>query len=132
MIEMVSKAGVEQPAFPTYVIIHYRRSAGDYKGWGLYVWGDAIDSSEKTDWASPKLFVGEDNYGYFSYIRLRDATQPVNFIVYNGHETDVPQDRGFIPAETAEIWLKQGDPTIYTSAAAAPTPRNNDRYRGKP
>ncbi len=29
--------------------IHYQRPDGDYDGWGLHLWGDAIDPSEGTD-----------------------------------------------------------------------------------
>ena len=35
-------------------VIHYFRPAGDYDGWGLHLWGDAIDPSEGTSWDKPK------------------------------------------------------------------------------
>ena len=49
------------------------------------------------------------------------TTQPVNFIVHRGDTKDPPDspDRSFDPATTPEIWLRQGDVTIYTSQAEA-------------
>jgi hypothetical protein len=45
----------------------------------------------------------------------------VEFIVHLPGRDDVPTgrepggNRSFIPANTPEIWLKQGDATVYTS-----------------
>ncbi len=117
------------PATP-YALIHYNRPAGDYGDhttgdfndfWGLHLWGNAIAVSEATDWTSPKPFLGEDEYGRFAFIRLADDTQPVNFIVHRGDtkDPDNSPDRSFDPATTPEIWLRQGDQTIYASQAEA-------------
>ena len=102
-----------------YAVIHYNRPNGDYEGWGLHLWGDAIAPSEVTEWANPKPFEGEDEYGVFAFIKLQDATQPVNFIIHKGDEKDTPEDRSFVPAESPEIWVASGDATNYTSAAEA-------------
>jgi len=118
-------------AAPEYAIIHYQRPAGDYGTverndyWGLHLWGDAIADGEGTDWATPKQFMGEDDFGRFAFIRLKDASKNVNFIVHTPSGDSVPNtrepggDRAFKPSETPEIWLKQGDATVYTSAATA-------------
>jgi len=105
---------------PSYAIIHYNRPAGDYEGWGLHLWGDAIDPSEATEWTSPKLPNGEDEYGVFWYIKLADASQPLNFIVHKGDEKDTPNDRSFLPtvATSGQVWLKQGDANAYMTRAA--------------
>jgi Alpha amylase, catalytic domain/Bacterial pullanase-associated domain/Alpha amylase, C-terminal all-beta domain len=119
----------EAPATP-YVLIHYNRPAGDYGDhttgnfndfWGLHLWGNAIDPAEGTDWSTPKPFLGEDEYGRFAFVKLADDTQPVNFIVHRGDtkDPDNSPDRSFAPASTPEIWLRQGDGTIYTSQAEA-------------
>ena len=113
---------VQTPQLATYkyAVVHYNRPAGDYDGWGLHLWGDAIDPTEATDWATPKPFQGEDAYGRFAWIKLADATKDVNFIVHNGNDKDTPNDRKFNPAgDSPEIWLKQGDANFYTSQAAA-------------
>ena len=125
-VEFVETGGPETP----YAVVHYNRPAGDYGDhttgdfndfWGLHLWGNAIDVSETTDWTSPKPFLGEDEYGRFAFIKLADDTQPVNFIVHRGDTKDPPDspDRSFDPGTTPEIWLNQGDVTVYTSQAEA-------------
>ena len=101
------------------VIVHYQRPAGDYDGWGLHLWGDAIDPSECTDWANPKLPDGFDDYGATFNILLQDSSQAVNFIVHKGDEKDTDADRSFAPDQTGNIWLKQGDEMVYDQRGAA-------------
>jgi glycosidase len=125
-VEFAEPPGPETP----YALIHYNRPSSDYGDhttgdfndfWGLHLWGNAIAVSEATDWTSPKPFLGEDEYGRFAFVRLADDTQPVNFIVHRGDTKD-PEgspDRSFDPATTPEIWLRQGDLTVYTSQAQA-------------
>jgi glycosidase len=130
----VVDVGVEfpEPAGPAtpYAVVHYARPAGDYGDhttgnfndfWGLHLWGNAIAPSEATDWTIPKPFLGEDEYGRFAFIELADDTQPVNFIVHRGDTKDPVDspDRSFVPGATPEIWLRQGDTTVYTSQAEA-------------
>jgi alpha-amylase len=53
-----------------------------------------------------------------------DDTEAVNFIMHTPSGDSVPEtrepggDRSFFPASNPEIWLKQGDPTIYTTQPA--------------
>ena len=132
--DQVVEIGVEFVGSPVpeneYAIIHYNRPAGDYGDhttgnandfWGLHLWGDAIDPAEATELDHPKPFLGEDEYGRFAFVQLADDTRPVNFIVHRGDtkDPDGSPDRSFDPAVTPEIWLRQGDPTIYPSQAAA-------------
>jgi glycosidase len=125
-VEFREPGGPETP----YALIHYQRPAGDYGDhttgdfddfWGLHLWGNAIDPAEGTDWTSPKPFLGEDEYGRFAFVKLADDTQPVNFIVHRGDtkDPDDSPDRSFDPASTPEIWLRQGDVTVYPSQAEA-------------
>jgi glycosidase len=130
----VVDVGVEfpEPAAPEtpYAVIHYARPDGDYGDhttgnaadfWGLHLWGDAIAQDEATDWTSPKPFLGEDEYGRFAFVKLTNDTLPVNFIVHRGDtkDPDNSPDRSFDPGATPEIWLRQGDATIYMSQAEA-------------
>jgi len=125
--------GEEEPP-PTgpesnYAVIHYFRTDGDYGDpttgefndyWGLHLWGEAIDPGEGTEWAHPKPFLGEDDYGRFAWVELADNAQVVNFIVHRGDTKDgTDADRSFNPAATPEIWLRQDDATTYESQAAA-------------
>jgi pullulanase-type alpha-1,6-glucosidase len=99
--------------------LHYTRPDGNYTGWGLHLWGDAIDPSEATEWTSPKAFNGQDSYGVFAFVKLQDASKPLNFIVHKGDEKDPDGDRSFVPSETPEVWLKSADATIYASQVSA-------------
>lgn len=114
--------------FP-YAVIHYYRAGGDYGDhttgdfndfWGLHLWGDGIDASEATDWTIPKPFLGEDEFGRFAWIARSNAASQVNFIVHRGDTKDgTNADRSFDADLHPEIWIKGGDPTIYTSQAEA-------------
>ena len=126
VVEFPVPTGPDTP----YAIVHYQRPAGDYGDhttgdfndfWGLHLWGEAIAPGEVTEWTSPKPFLGEDDYGRFAWVELADDTQPVNFIVHQGDakDPDDSPDRSFLPAESPEIWLRQGDVTIYMSQAEA-------------
>lgn len=119
-----------QAAAYKYAVVHYQRSDDDYGDaassdandfWGLHVWGDGLAGGEATDWGAPKGFLGEDSYGRFAWVRLRDATADIGFIVHKGDTKDgTDADRFFNPIEDSpEIWLKQDDPNFYTSQAAA-------------
>jgi alpha-amylase len=115
-----STAVVAPPRVPIdTAVIHYNRPAGDYTDWGLHLWGDAIAEGVATDWCAPRTFDGVDDYGAFFEIPLRDDTKAVNFIVHKPCGDEVPAtrepggDRSFVPMNNPEIWLKQGDPTVY-------------------
>ncbi len=63
-----------------------------------------------------------DAYGAFYEIAIdQDDTKPVNFIMHRPSGDSVPDtrepggDRSFVPLNSPEIWLKQGDATVYTS-----------------
>src|SRR5690606_37024184 len=76
-------------AMMRYAVVHYQRSDnGNYNGaydeWGLHVWGDGLATGEATSWDAPKAFVGEDSYGRFAWVKLRDAAEEVGFIVHQG------------------------------------------------
>lgn len=105
-----------------YAVVHYYRADGNYQDWGLHVWGDAV--AQETDWASPLPFLGRTEYGAFAWVRLKDATKPLNFIVHgaNAGNRDVKDpdgDRSFVPKDTPQVFLKSGEATVYPSQAAA-------------
>ena len=96
-----------------YVELRYHRPDGVYTGWGLHLWGDAIDPTEATEWAAPKLPDRIDDYGAHWLVRIQDATKAVNFIVHKGDEKDTAEDRSFLPNEKPSVWLQSGDSTVY-------------------
>jgi alpha-amylase len=105
----------------TTAVVHYNRPAGDYADWGLHLWGDAIADGVATAWDAPRQRTGEDSFGAFYEIPLKDDTKPVNFIMHRPSGDSVPTtrepggDRSFVPLDHPQIWLKQGDPTVYFS-----------------
>ncbi|MFC7531929.1 alpha-amylase family glycosyl hydrolase [Actinoplanes sp. GCM10030250] len=111
----------------TSATVRYQRPAGDYTGWGLHLWGDGIDPAQLATiaWDKPLPPTRIAN-GWAEFdIALTDDTKPVNFIVHLPSGDTVPTtrepggDRSFLPINTPEIWLNQGDPTVHTTP---PTP----------
>jgi alpha-amylase len=109
----------------TTAVVHYIRPAGDYgtlpNGWGLHLWGDAVDPAVLATVAWDKPFQRtriEDGVAVYE-IPLKDDTKPVNFIMHLPSGDSVPTtrepggDRSFVPLDHPQIWLKQGDPAIY-------------------
>ena len=109
----------------TTAVVHYRRPAGDYDSWGLHLWGDAIADGVATAWDAPRQRDGEDGFGAVYQVPLKDDTKAVNFIMHQPSGDTVPDsrepggDRSFVPLEHPEIWLVQGDPTVYFSPPPA-------------
>jgi hypothetical protein len=111
----------------TVATLHYFRPAGDYgdqdTGWGLHMWGDAVDPAALSQiaWDNPWPWTRVEG-GWAAYdIPLVQDTQPVNFIMHLPSGDSVPDtrepggDRSFLPINTPEVWIVQGDPTVYTS-----------------
>jgi alpha-amylase len=109
----------------TTATVHYKRPAGDYgsttDGWGLHLWGEAVADPvlAAVAWDKPFQRTGMDAFGAVYAIPLKDDTKPVNFILHLPSGNSVPStrepggDRSFVPLEHPDIWLKQGDPTVY-------------------
>jgi hypothetical protein len=85
------------------------------------MWGDAVDPAvlAQITWDAPFQRTGMDAFGAVYAIPLKDDTKAVNFIMHLPGRDDVPTgrepggDRSFVPLDHPEIWLKQGDPTVY-------------------
>jgi alpha-amylase len=106
-------------------VVHYLRSDGDYTDWGLHLFGDAIAEGLGTSREAPRPPDGIDADGAFWRLGLKDEEASVNFIVHTPSGDEVPLtrepggDRSWVPAETREIWLRQGDPNVYTARPPA-------------
>ncbi len=101
-----------------YVTVHYRRPAGDYDGWGVYLFG-GVDDSELTTWPATRPLTGTDGYGRFANVKLKGDGSRVGFIIQNNGVKDTEPDRFIDPATTSDVWINSGDGKIYGSAAAA-------------
>jgi glycosidase len=107
--------------------LHYLRPGGDYgdqaSGWGLHMWGDAVDPAVlgQIAWDNPWPWTRIEN-GWAEYdIPLVNDAAAVNFIMHLPSGDTVPTtrepggDRSFLPINTPEVWIVQGDPTVYPS-----------------
>ncbi|MEV0810871.1 pullulanase-type alpha-1,6-glucosidase [Micromonospora sp. NPDC050200] len=102
-----------------WAVVHYQRPAGGYDDWGLYSWGD-IDPAYATEWPKGQPFAGEDSYGRFAWVKLKPGAKSVGFLVVDKNGTkDVDKDRTIDVTQTGEVWVKQGDPTLYPTRQAA-------------
>jgi hypothetical protein len=101
--------------------IHYHRAAGDYTGWGLHLFGDAIADGVGTAWDSPRAPTRFDDFGAVFEVPLADPAASLSYIIHQPSGDSVPTtrepggDRSFVPAVSPEVWVNQGDPTIHTS-----------------
>ena len=97
----------------TKVTFHYQRTDGEYDDWDLWVWPEGGDGGAVA-------FTGSDSYGKIATYEVNSDVSEVGFIVRKGGDSwsdkDISDDRKItIENGVAEVWLKQGDATIYTS-----------------
>ncbi|WP_250037170.1 pullulanase-type alpha-1,6-glucosidase [Paractinoplanes maris] len=91
---------------PEKVVIHYRRTDGDYAGWGLHVWDGA---ATPTDWASPLPPARTDAFGAVYEVPLAAGATALSYLLHNGDTKDLPDDQRLTFAEGGrEIWLLAG------------------------
>jgi len=104
---------VEPPPPLQQLIIHYYRPKGDYQGWGLHLWGDAV--THVTDWNQPIAFSGEDGCRRFATINIHPG-KTLGFIIHKGDQKDIEANRYVIPtSEQPAIWLVENEATVYTT-----------------
>jgi uncharacterized linocin/CFP29 family protein len=101
-------------ATPIAARIHYRRKAGDYDGWSIFVWKGAKNPSPS--WAQPYSRTGTDDFGiYFDVEVARGATE-LFFIIRDagGNVKNCPEDMVLdLGTQGGEIWQLQDDCRIY-------------------
>ena len=104
--------------------VHYQRPAGDYENWNVYLWrnDDAANKDTEVDPNGFK-FESDDAFGKVAKIKVTGMKPYKNLgiIIRKGAwvAKDVGVDRfieKFDANGNAEIWLIQGDATIYTSS----------------
>jgi hypothetical protein len=105
-------------------VVHYQRLAGDYDdpllgSWGLHLWGDGLAPEAATAWDSPMPRTGIDDYGAVYEVSVADPAQPISYMIHLPGQNNSPltlepggDDRSFIPARHAEVWVRQGDPSV--------------------
>ncbi|GAA3217525.1 alpha-amylase family glycosyl hydrolase [Actinocorallia longicatena] len=101
-----------------YATVHYRRADGDYTGWGLHLWGDALADGVPTDWSAPRPPDGTDSFGAYWRIPLKSGDSPLNYIVHKGDQKDTG-DLSLTPAAQPRAFVVSGDAAQYRTSAAA-------------
>lgn len=113
MIGVSATPSVALPA-QTELTIHYTRFEGDYKGWNLWLWPKGGEGKAYE-------FTANDSFGRVAKVTVPNTAnvEEIGVIVRldEWKSKDVSQDRFITKFENgkAEIWLIQGDSTIYYS-----------------
>ncbi|GAB3414510.1 pullulanase-type alpha-1,6-glucosidase [Flindersiella endophytica] len=108
-----------QAAAQGYTTIRYHRPDGDYAGWGLHLWGDAIAPGTATSWDAPRAPDGTDSFGPFWKVPVVDPDAQLGFIVHRGDTKDPGPDQFLTPAKTPNAWIASGDTRVNASRPAA-------------
>ncbi|GAA0465366.1 hypothetical protein Ade02nite_47920 [Paractinoplanes deccanensis] len=125
-IEIDSVAPSALVKSPRWLLVHYVRPDGDYAAWWLHAWGD-IEPGQVNGYPGGRPFAGEDAYGRFAWVALAPGARDVGFVIVDhAGVKDVPDDRHVDPSVVSEIWLRPGDPTIYTSPRASDVSESAD------
>ena len=115
-----------------HLTVHYQRTNADYKDWNVYLWKDLPGSSnDKEVSAAGVAFTGQDDFGV---IAKMDVTSLATFdqlgiIIRKGSwvEKEGSIDRFITTFDSngnAEVWIRQGDKTIYTALPTVAIPTN--------
>jgi alpha-amylase len=96
------------PPTSTTVTINYMRVEPAYSGWGLHLWGDAIDASVATTWNSPRTFNRVENGAAVFEIPITNQAGDLNLVVHNGDLKSPVFDLTLVPQSfAAGAWVVQ-------------------------
>ena len=104
----------------TTLVVHYFRPAGDYTGWGLHLFGDAIRDgvAAAVQWDHPSTRRGRTRTAWRVFeVPIEEDTKQVCFIIHQPGGDQVPEtrepggDQCLTPLSHPEVWMVAGDPT---------------------
>ncbi|MEI6763030.1 MAG: type I pullulanase [Actinomycetes bacterium] len=115
-----------------HLTIHYQRAAADYTDWNVYLWRDmAGTANDKEVSAAGFPFQSEDAFGKVAKIDVTGTATfaQIGIIIRRGAwlEKEGSIDRfltNFDATGNSEVWIRQGDATIYTAAPTTAIPVN--------
>ena len=103
-----SKSTPPPPPPTNTVTINYLRVEPAYDGWGLHLWGSAIDASVATTWNSPRNFDRVENGAAVFEIPVVNLAGDLNLVVHNGDLTSPVFDLTLVPQNfAAGAWVVQ-------------------------
>jgi len=96
------------PPTPVTVTINYLRVEPAYDGWGLHLWGNAIDASVATTWDAPRSFDRIANGAAVFEIPIANRVGDLNLVVHNGDLKSPIYDLTLVPQNfAAGAWVVQ-------------------------
>lgn len=116
------------PPPPDVVTVYYLRADPSYDGWGLHLWGSALDAATTTTWDAPRMPDRLENNAAVFEIPVANRNGELNFISHNGDLKSPLYDMSIVPATFGdEAWHVQDSVasldgvvgTPYASEAAA-------------
>ena len=113
---------VVTPPPPTNsVTIYYLRADPQYDGWGLHLWGSAIDASIATSWASPRMPDRIANDIAEFEIPVTSMAGELNFIAHNGDLKSPVYDMSIVPQTFGDAaWLVQDSVASVSNGIGSP------------
>ncbi|WP_328518272.1 alpha-amylase family glycosyl hydrolase [Actinoplanes sandaracinus] len=103
----ISYEGPAPAPAPNTAVLHYRRPAGDYDGWGLHMWDGA--ATPTANWGAPFLPESFDSFGAVFRIPLAPGATGLSYIMHAGDTKDLPGDQRLEFAGAGrEVWLLGG------------------------
>lgn len=104
----------------TSVTIRYKRSAEDYTGWGLHLWGSAIASSTATTWAAPRPFDAIQDGWAVASVPVTNPAVAFNLITHKGDFKSPTADLSFVPnVNGANVWVVQDNNNLFFNESDA-------------
>ncbi|MDX2412134.1 MAG: alpha-amylase family glycosyl hydrolase, partial [Woeseiaceae bacterium] len=103
-----SKSTPPPPPPSSTMTINYLRVEPAYDGWGLHLWGSAIDASVATTWNSPRTFNRVGNGAAVFEIPITNRAGNLNLVVHNGDLKSPVFDLTLVPQSfVAGAWVVQ-------------------------
>ena len=107
--------------------IHYQRPSADYANWNAWLWRNVTTGTDSDVEKNGVLFTADDDFGKVAVVSVdnMDKFENIGIIIRKGSwdSKDISADRfitKFNADGTAEIWLRQNDPTIYYEKPTGP------------
>ncbi|OJF15342.1 pullulanase-type alpha-1,6-glucosidase, partial [Couchioplanes caeruleus] len=103
-----AEAGVILPfAEDDVAVIHYRRTDGDYRGWGVHAWEG---TPHKPVWHRPLAPARFDAFGAVFRVPVRPDAAGLRFVIHRDDHKDLPDDQRLDFSVGREVWLLAGEP----------------------
>ena len=109
------------PPTTSTVSIHYLRVTPAYGGWGLHLWGDALDAATATSWSAPRGWTRIDGDAAVFDVPIVNENGALIFIAHNGDLKSPVHDLSIVPATFGdEVWVVQDEVASLTGTVGTP------------